>query len=408
MHARGVIICFLFWYVHVSAVSSALEPDEILIIANSNIAESVRLAHYYCSARKVPAEQGLALGLGSRLRAGISRQNYLRKIAAPIRARVLSKQLKGKIRCLLTTYGVPYRVGGRGQLEGMEQRLQELRKVLAEEKAKLKSDDTDYTGRQRVAKHLVEQVRGQIDMIVGKETHASVDSELSLLLFEDYELYRWQPNELKGATGKVNSKTLMVSRLDGPGADIAGNLVDKAIRCEQNGLEGFAYIDSRGIKSDGRRGSYGDYDESLGNLAMFLKLRTSLTVKEESTSVLFQAGECPDTALYCGWYSLRKYIDAFDFVEGAVGYHIASLEATGLRDPNSSSWCPAMLVDGITATLGAVSEPYLHSFPRPRDFFGELINERCLVEAYYHTKPFNSWQLVLIGDPLYTPFTNKP
>ncbi|MHC4648832.1 MAG: TIGR03790 family protein [Planctomycetota bacterium] len=91
-----------------------------------------------------------------------------------------------------------------------------------------------------------------------------------------------------------------------------------------------------------------------------------------------------------------------------MGYHIASLEAENLRDPNSSRWCPAMLADGITATLGAVAEPYLHSFPEPKAFFLQLFDGRCLVEAYYLTKPFNSWQLVLIGDPLYRPFKRRP
>jgi uncharacterized protein (TIGR03790 family) len=101
---------------------------------------------------------------------------------------------------------------------------------------------------------------------------------------------------------------------------------------------------------------------------------------------------------------LTKYIDAFDFVDGAVGFHIASYEAASLRDPNSSQWCPAMLKDGITATLGAVAEPYLHAFPPPKDFFEQLYNGSCLVEAYYRTNPFNSWQLLLVGDPLYKPF----
>ncbi len=63
-----------------------------------------------------------------------------------------------------------------------------------------------------------------------------------------------------------------------------------------------------------------------------------------------------------------------------------------------------MLKHGITATLGAVAEPYLLAFPEPDAFFCELFDGRCLVEAYYRTNPFNSWQLVLIGDPLYTPF----
>jgi len=66
-----------------------------------------------------------------------------------------------------------------------------------------------------------------------------------------------------------------------------------------------------------------------------------------------------------------------------------------------------MLKDGIAATLGPVNEPYLHAFPDPRAFFGALFDGRCLVEAYYLTQPFNSWQMLLIGDPLYTPFPKK-
>jgi uncharacterized protein (TIGR03790 family) len=128
------------------------------------------------------------------------------------------------------------------------------------------------------------------------------------------------------------------------------------------------------------------------------------TVKEERTAALFEPGSCPDTAIYCGWYSVSKYVDAFEFAPGAVGFHIASFEAANLRDPNSTQWCPAMLRKGITATLGPVAEPYLHSFPEPKAFFSELFSGSCLVEAFYRTNPFNSWQLVLIGDPLYRPF----
>jgi uncharacterized protein (TIGR03790 family) len=193
----------------------------------------------------------------------------------------------------------------------------------------------------------------------------------------------------------------MVSRLDGPDHRIATGLVDKAIEAEKTGLKGVAYIDSRGIM---RNDMFGHFDQSLRDLAILTGLRTEIPVKEERTAKLFAPGTCRQTAIYCGWYSLKKYVDAFEFVDGAIGYHIASFEALNLRDPNSRQWCPSMLRDGITATLGAVSEPYLHSFPEPRAFFAELYQGHCLVEAYYRTKPFNSWQLLLIGDPLYKPF----
>ncbi|MHC4542999.1 MAG: TIGR03790 family protein [Planctomycetota bacterium] len=389
----------------------ALEPDEILIIANRNCSESLAIAQYYCAKRGVPEDNILTLPLGTELSYTITRTNYEKQLAEPIRERLLSLGSSGYINCLLTTYGVPIKVEGRGPLEGKADKLKQLRKLAEQEKNRTEQLNNNGPGKSAKQKENANrkllQLQSEIYRITGKETGASVDSELSMVLLGDYELYRWQPNTLKNNTLGLSLNTLMVCRLDGPDEGIAKRLVDKAINAEKTGLKGIAYIDSRGIADDRNLYSTGYFDQSLRELAAFTRLRTNMVVKEERTDKLFAAGACPRTAIYCGWYSLRKYIDAFDFVDGAIGYHISSLEAVELRNPDSSQWCPAMLKDGITATLGAVAEPYLHSFPEPRAFFLELFNGRCLVEAYYYTKPFNSWQLVLIGDPLYRPF-KKP
>ncbi len=389
-------------------VVSALDPEEILIISNGNNSHSVTIAQHYCSKRGVPTDNILTLSLGAELSYTITRANYEKQIAEPIRERLLSPGTGGQIKCLLTTYGIPIKVQGRGPLKGLENKLKQLRGLAEQERNKIEQLNTNDPGKSARQKEKVnrklKQLQYEINRITGKETGASVDSELSMVLSSNYELYRWQPNILKNNSPGLSLNTLMVCRLDGPGTQIIKGLVNKAIAAEKTGLTGVAYIDSRGIAENNNRYSLGYFDQSLRELAAFTRLRTELTVKEERTEELFAAGTCPRTAIYCGWYSLKTYIDAFDFVDGAIGYHISSWEAVDLRDPNSSQWCPAMLKDGITATLGAVAEPYLHSFPEPRAFFTELFKGRCLVEAYYHTKPFNSWQLVLIGDPLYRPF----
>ena len=393
------------------SASSALEPDEILIIANGNHHESMSIAQYYCAKRGVPVDNILSLPLGTKLSYTITRANYEKQLAEPIRERLLGPGSGGQIKCLLTTYGVPIKVGGRGPLEGREDKLKQLRKLAEQEKNEIKqlnNSGSDKSAKQKgTVNRKLAQLQSEINRIIGKETGASLDSELSMVLFGDYELYRWRSNIFKNNSPGVTFNTLMVCRLDGPGEGIIKGLVDKSIKAEKTGLSGIAYIDSRGIANDRNPYSTGYFDQSLRDLAVLTRSRTNLVAQEERTEKLFAAGACPRTAIYCGWYSLKKYIDAFDFVDGAVGYHIASWEAVDLRDPNSSQWCPAMLKDGITATLGAVAEPYLHSFPEPRAFFQELFDGRCLVEAYYRTKPFNSWQLVLIGDPLYKPF-KKP
>ncbi|HUS73643.1 MAG TPA: TIGR03790 family protein [Sedimentisphaerales bacterium] len=399
-----VILLILVW----CGVGFALEPHEILVIANGDAAASVRIAQYYCRKRGVLADNILTLRLGAELNYTISRLDYEKQVASPIREKLSTLEFAGKIRCLLTTYGVPIKVGGRGPLKGREDKLQQLKKLAEQEKSKIQQLKKNSSAKQKEQVNVkLVQLQSEIDNIMGRETGASVDSELSMVLFGDYELYRWQPNILKGNVLDLSFSTLMVCRLDGPGEGTIKSLVDKAIAAEKASLKGIAYIDSRGIAEDNKPYSPGYFDRSLRELAAFTRLRTKMVAREERTEKLFSPGACPRTAIYCGWYSLRKYIDAFDFVDGAIGYHISSLEAVELRNPESSQWCPAMLKDGITATLGAVAEPYLHSFPEPRAFFLELFDGRCLVEAYYRTKPFNSWQLVLMGDPLYKPF-KKP
>jgi uncharacterized protein (TIGR03790 family) len=398
--ALAVILLF-------SGSVSALEPREILVIANKNIAESSRLARYYCQKRDVPQENILELPLGG-MRDTISRNDYDKQLAEPIRRDFITHERLGKIKCLLTVYGVPFKVGGRGILAGQEGRLQELKAAAEQEKKKIeqfKQEGLADSDQHKQASLRLTQLQLEIGRISGSETNASLDSELSMVLYEIYDLYRWQPNMLKGDVMGLHYRTLMVSRLDGPSDAIAHGLIDKALSAEKTGLHGIAYFDSRGITSEN---PYGRFDRSIHAAAELTRSQTDLPVIEEQTAALFAPGACPQTALYCGWYSLKKYIDAFDFVDGAIGYHIASFEAVSLHDPNSSQWCPAMLKDGITATLGPVAEPYLHSFPDPTEFFSELYNGRCLVEAYYLTKPFNSWHLLLIGDPLYRPFKNLP
>jgi uncharacterized protein (TIGR03790 family) len=393
----------------------ALEPNEILVITNSDIRASVQVGEYYCRKRAVPAANILALPLGAGLDYTISRSDYDKKIAVPIREKLHSAEFIGKIKCLLTTYGVPVRVEGRGPLIDQQEKLTRLQQQAEQKQAEINRLQTEQNPtpqsanqRQAAERELI-RLQSEIDRIIGKETDASVDSELSMIFVENYDLYRWQLNKLRNDLLGISFDVMMVSRLDGPSPEIAKDLVYKAVTAEEIGLNGEVCIDSRGIADDKKPYSYGHFDQSLRDLAVLTKLMTKLDVKQENTENLFGPGTCPRTAIYCGWYSLKQYVDAFDFVDGAIGYHISSLEAVDLRDPNSTQWCPAMLVHGITATIGAVAEPYLASFPEPKSFFIELYKGRCLVEAYYYTAPFNSWQLVLIGDPLYRPFKSvKP
>jgi uncharacterized protein (TIGR03790 family) len=241
-------------------------------------------------------------------------------------------------------------------------------------------------------------------------THrASVDSELCTLFWPPFPLADRvrNPLALQWRGQIANSpRTLMVCRLDGPNQEIVRGMIDQSLEIERRGLTGKVYLDTRGLHGSS---AYGQYDEHLRRLGRKLDATETLNVVIDAGGPLFAPGACPEAAIYCGWYSLGRYIDAFDFVPGAVGYHIASSEAATLRRPGSNFWCPRLLADGVVATLGPVEEPYLTAFPPPDQFFGLLLSGRLtLADCYFRTLPNLSWMMTLIGDPLYNPFAVNP
>ncbi|WP_454060819.1 TIGR03790 family protein [Candidatus Nitrospira salsa] len=245
---------------------------------------------------------------------------------------------------------------------------------------------------------------------------ASVDSELSLLWWDrtfahpsgkiPNPLYAWYP--VRAQEPSLSLPVMLVSRLDGPSPNLVKQMIDHAILAEQEGLKGNAYFDARGMDSD-QPLSYGHYDRDIRRLSNAVQKNSSYPVILENTQKRFsQSGEAPGVALYVGWYRLRHYEDAFSFNPGSIGYHIASGEAVSLRDPMERGWCKNALERGITATLGPIGEPYLDAFPLPTDFFGLLLTGHySLVEAFYLSTRHMSWQMVLVGDPLYNPWRGR-
>ena len=233
---------------------------------------------------------------------------------------------------------------------------------------------------------------------------AAVDSELCTLFWPPFSPASYVPNPLavdRHARGEDTRRTLMACRLDGPDLETVRKMIDTSLAVEAKGLAGKVYIDARGREGSG--GTYGGYDTDLRALGSLVENQTTMPLVLNNEEALFQPGECPDAAFYCGWYSLAKYVDAFDFVPGAVAFHMASAEAVWLRKPGTL-WCASLLRDGVVATLGPVEEPYLTAFPLPSEFFGRVMTGAWpLADCYFQTLPRLSWMMTLIGDPLYNP-----
>jgi uncharacterized protein (TIGR03790 family) len=205
---------------------------------------------------------------------------------------------------------------------------------------------------------------------------------------------------------------LMVARLDGPTPQKVRDIIAASVTTEREGLKGKVVIDAGGaMKLDPERKQRGfwPFEQTFTRLSILLKQRTRMeTIYDDKADVL-PPNSVKDVALYTGWYSVGQYVPACDFVQGAIGYHVASYEMTSLHDSNNAGWCRSLLNDGVVGTLGPISEPYLHAFPTPDDFFPLLLTGRLtLAEVYWRTSPLARWKMCLVGDPLYNPYRAQP
>lgn len=383
-------------------LANGLEPAEVLVVANKNMPESLEIARYYMEKREIPPSHLVAVPLT--VHEIMSRDEYDHVLKKAVLDTLSGLHADQRIAAVVLVYGVPLKVdppvsSGAEKEEVMQNlRLQE----------NLTRDSTSGESERQHKK--AESVKS-IDGIMKTDQKASVDSELALARAGSYSLAGWVSNPyflgFQGLPPAVSKDlVLLVSRLDGPDPATVYRVINDTLQTEQAGLGGKAYFDARWPKPEESVGTdgYTRYDLSLHRAAEAVARRMTTIV--DAREELFAANGCPEAALYCGWYSLGRYIDSFVWQKGAIGYHIASAECMTLRDKQGSTgWCLKMLEHGIAATIGPVYEPYVQGFPLPELFFTSLIEgHMSLGEAYLISLPYLSWQMVLIGDPLYQPF----
>ncbi len=366
--------------------------DAVVVVYNSSVTASKRVAEHYALRRKVPANQLIGLPLPDA--ETISRQEYRDKLHVPLRAElerrhlftfgsvikratgdkpgeVFSVTTRATIRYAVLCYGVPLKIAGDGNIveEGTDKALPELRR-----------------------------------------NDAAVDSELAFLPRDPktYILSGPARNPLYAVTNAAllhpTNGVLMVARLDGPTPEIARALVDKALQGETDGLWGRAYFDVRGINE----GNYKLGDDWIRGAAQIARRMGFETIVDEKNETFPPGFPMSHIAFYAGWYDADVSgpfaQPRVEFMPGAFAYHLHSYSAPTLRSA-TRHWVGPLLAKGVTATMGCVEEPYLSGTPDLAIFASRFIErDFSFGEAAYACQGSLSWQTTVVGDPLYRPF----
>jgi uncharacterized protein (TIGR03790 family) len=370
--------------------------DEVVVVYNAKMPGSKGVAEHYAQVRQVPKKQIFGLDLSTNEE--ISRAEFTSSLQVPLAKklessglwkfgsvtepatnghprRVVKKVVASKIRYAVLCYGVPL---------------------------KIRNDPGIHDpGAERFPSEL-------------QRNEAAVDSELAWLPMSRMEISLSGPlqNWVYGATNTAmlnpTNGILLVARLDGPSAEIARGLVDKAVQAERDGLWGRAYFDARGL---GQTNAYFLGDQWILFAAQFarrLGFETTVDDRPETFSADFPMSQI---AIYCGWYdgdvSGPFTLPTVEFMPGAIAYHLHSYSASTLRSTDKN-WCGPLLAKGATCTMGCVYEPYLQFTPNIAVFFQALAGHYTFGEAAWVAQSALSWQTAVIGDPLYRPFTKTP
>ncbi len=389
---RFFLALFLCGTLHALAVGAAPAGDDlaarVVVLANSDDPDSLRIARHYAERRGVPEANIIALPMP--LGETISWREFVMSIWQPLMDELVRRKwidaiamkaidtvgrrkyaISGhRISYLVLCRGVPLRINHDPALAG---------------------PSLPFTEREQY-----------------RTNQGAVDSELSLLAMGNYNINALVRNPLflnEQPDGSFEpAQVVKVSRLDGPAVDDVLAMIDRTLSAERNGLLGRGYVDLRG---PGLSGGYKTGDVWLESVVQQLSdLNFDYDVDRNSGTIPAQVRfDAP--VLYFGWYAGAMNgpftLPGFRLPPGAIALHIHSYSAHTLRS-TTAGWTGPLIARGASATFGAVFEPYLDLMHQPHLLLRQLAKGETLGDAAYYSLMCLSWQNIMVGDPLYRPF----
>ena len=381
---RVVLLALLMFLAATSAFAKNSLSAATLVLFNSSDPESEELARYYAQKRKIPVDQ--ILGLSCPASEEISRTDFDRTIAAPLREKMESNgwwktaRVEGNKKAVVETS-----IRFVAIIRGMPL------KIAADPSVRSPADTR------------------KIPTAISSRNDASVDSEIAALGVKDWMPASVVENPYFGRFTQILDDSvfpgmLLPARLDAPTGSMVRAMIDDSLMAEKDGLWGWAYIDGRDITS----GGYTEGDNWMRHLVEILRQRGVPTIFDNLPSTLGEDFPVTDAAVYFGWYAgdvtgpfARQ---DFQFKPGAIAVHLHSYSASTLRS-TTNNWCAPLIARGAAATLGNVYEPYLSLTANLDVFQDRLMSGLTLAESAYMSMRALSWMGVVIGDPLYRPYT---
>jgi uncharacterized protein (TIGR03790 family) len=390
-------------------------PANVLVLFNGDDPDAAGVAQYYSQTRSIPDAQLCAITGLDPLQRAISFDDYETQIHVPFETCLDAQAQPEEIDYVVIVRGLPYRVdiesGYHTSLSAMVQIHRAFRTSTSE------------------------QLAGTPQHNSGSYFEASILNPAyiqGMFVSGDYEISNPYQTWYVSATGIVRADSLPPS-FRSQSAGSAGGYTFDGNLFQVTRLDGFDYDDARALvdRAEAADGTFPDAellcmqssDQPRGardpecefvarHLAMAGFTASFLTPFDGSLS-----GH--DLAAYLtGTAGLRDGISGNTYAPGAVACNLTSFGAAPANFfcSEDGATCPAsesqtsiarFIRAGATAAHGTVAEPLNNCFPNAGALLLYTFGYN-MAESFFMSQRFLYWQNIYLGDPLTTPYAERP
>lgn len=354
-------------------------PDNVLIVVNATVPDSLQVGEYYQRKRRIPTDNLLRISTPADEQ--ISRQAYDALIETPVANWLSRNRAQDRILFIVLAKGVPLRVAGTGGRTGT-----------------VSSVDSELT---LLYRRMTGQQIPPSGHVANPYFHATRPiSEARPFTHDRHDIY-------------------LVTRLDGYTTQDVIGLIDRGSTPSRDGR--FLFDQRASVLPDPGNQWLQRAADVLGGLGLTdrITLETTSQTAANQTNLLG----------YYSWGSndpaMTNRRNGLSFEPGALAGTYVSTDGRTFKEPPTTwtlgrwdnplgfhggspqSLTGDLIRDGVTGASGHVAEPFLDATIRPDILFPAYVSGLTLAESFYLAMPFLSWQTVIIGDPLTAPFRRQ-
>lgn len=381
-------------------------PQNVMVLYNADVAEAEAVAAHYADARDLPAGHLCGLGGIGETETSLAVSDYLEWVLAPLSDCLAALPQPEDIDYLVLVRGLPYKVivsGGDVSLDAALQ-IYKIGSVLGG--SGLLVEDGNPEGLPYITNPHYDAGSTDDYTVVRGETDVYYATAPAIVS----KRYQNEAFERSSEPRGYDDNLFIVTRLDGFDYQDAMDVVDRGVAADGT------FPEADFLCMYGADAARGVRDGECEYVTRVLSGMGFSTVWVDAFDGSLAGHEV--VAYFTGAANVQGGIAGQTYVPGAITDNITSFgavpdnffcDASGKTCPASESQTSVarFIRAGATGAHGTVSEPYNAFFPNA----GALLHYALgysLGESYFFNQWFLNWRNLVIGDPLATPFAERP